>query len=122
VLHPTHLSVSTSGDPAGCAQPPGMGKKRLDDGWNGAHHNGVYEEELRAPSYGGAEEGVRWLCSSPPRSRRALCSMSLHELYCVLHIHITSSNSSIPPVAWGAWASPGCCGVLRIVGLLALEA
>jgi hypothetical protein len=39
MLHPTRLSLCRATPQA--AEAPGMGKKCLE-GWNGAHHDGIY--------------------------------------------------------------------------------
>jgi hypothetical protein len=41
MLHPTRLSLSASGATPQAAEPPGTGKKGLEE-WNTSHHDGVH--------------------------------------------------------------------------------
>jgi hypothetical protein len=67
MLHPTRLSLSTSGATPQAAQAPGMGKKGLE-GLDCTQHDGVYAWGVGSTRAAVRVEGVRWL-RSPPHMR-----------------------------------------------------
>jgi hypothetical protein len=119
MLHPTRLSLSSSGATPQAAQPPGMGKKSLE-GWKCTHHSGVYPRGAASAPLRRAER-VRWW-RAPPHTRRALYGVNILHITTVASLWVaphsppaaaggvSRTSSSIPPVAWGAWASPRYCG------------